>query len=114
MFWITRLHSNVHTARYIVTDWKWPSLLRKLKRHVPGPMNSELIPVGNMPMAFLAQLAAAGFPEVLELELKELWWVARLAATTALAITGMPIGTPNLNHCCWPAWILGLRVLYSL
>lgn len=67
-----------------------------------GTINSESVAVGNTPMAFLAlmaELAAAGFPELeLELELCPWWRVATTAATTAPAITRTPTGTPNLIH----------------
>ena len=65
-------------------------------------MYSESVAVGYMPTAFLAlmaELAEAGLPEELELELEPcLLRVARTAATTAPAIMRTPTGTPNLNH----------------
>lgn len=69
-------------------------------------MNSESVAVANKPTAFLAliaELAEAGLPELLELELELCpWWrVASTAATTAPIITNTPTGTPNLNHLFW-------------
>ena len=63
--------------------------------------------MANKPTAFLAliaELAEAGVPELLELELELCpWWrVASTAATTTPAITNTPTGTPNLNHLFLP------------
>jgi hypothetical protein len=94
----------VWRSKYYETGSKMrKSYAKRTVEGYKGTMNSELVPVGNMPTAFLAlmaELAAAGFPEELELALEGLflWRVARIAATTAPAITRMPIGTPNLNH----------------
>lgn len=74
-------------------------------------MNSELVAVANIPTAFLAliaELAAAGLPELeLELELCPWWRVASTAATTTPAITKTPTGTPNLIHLFFPRDLFG-------
>jgi hypothetical protein len=64
-----------------------------------GTMYSESVAVGNIPtasLALMAELAAAGLPDEVELE----WclWVATTAAMTVAAITRIPTGTPNLIH----------------
>jgi hypothetical protein len=76
--------------------------------------------VGNTPTAFLAliaELAAAGFPEFLELELELCpWWrVASTAATTAPAITKTATGTPNMIHFFLLGDVLGFGgVMYPV
>jgi hypothetical protein len=77
-----------------------------------------LVAVGNTPTAFLAliaELAAAGLPESLELELELFpWWrVASTAATTTPAITKTATGTPNLIHFFLLVDVLGFAgVMY--